>query len=87
MAVELAQRLFAGIEGDVFATEEEALARFALSQKPKPVPALSGDGRIARDLEEYFSQQMLSAETPDEAQAVMRLMSAVTEQLGAVRKP
>ncbi|MCB1312542.1 MAG: GNAT family N-acetyltransferase [Sedimentitalea sp.] len=80
-------RAFAGIEGDVFATEEEALARFALSQKPKPVPALSGDGRIARDLEEYFSQQMLSAETPDEAQAVMRLMSAVTEQLGAVRKP
>lgn len=80
-------RAFAGIDGDVFATDEEALARFALSQEEKPLPALADDSRIASDLQEYFSQQMMSADTPDEAQAVMRLMTAVTEQLGAARRP
>ena len=75
-------RAFSGINNDVFATDEEALECFNQTHAEPKADA----PQIVPDLEEYFAQQMMCAETPDEAEAVQRLKSVVAEQLGSVRK-
>ncbi|AVO38483.1 acyl-homoserine-lactone synthase [Pukyongiella litopenaei] len=71
-------REFAGIDHDVFASEEDVLKRFSR----RAGPSRSGDNDApAAELREYFAQQLREASNDDEARAVRRLMTAVTEHL------
>lgn len=66
-------RAFAGIEGDVFLTDEEALA----------LPAIAGAHAPKSQLEEYCDEQIEFAATDEERLAALRLKAALTEQIHA----
>jgi acyl homoserine lactone synthase len=69
-------RAFAGIEGDVFITDEEALA----------LPAIAGTAAPKSELETYCDEQIAAATTEDERLAALRLKAALTEQIEAHSK-
>ncbi len=71
-------RDFAGIDHDVFATDDEVLERFSRRARPS---RSGGNDAPAAELRDYFAQQLREASNDDEARAVRRLMTAVTEQL------
>ncbi|MDZ7709789.1 MAG: acyl-homoserine-lactone synthase [Roseovarius sp.] len=64
-------RAHAGIEGDVFLTEEQALD---LASRRKSVPARS-------DLETYCDEQIAAASTSEERVAALRLKAALAQQI------
>lgn len=68
-----AVRGFAGIEGDVFLSEEEAIARFgdanAQAQSPKALDALRT----------YMREQLESAQNPHELRAALRMLAELEE--------
>lgn len=68
-------RDYAGIAHDVFATEGEALARFAKGAAARKAATM------ARDLEDYFDEQIRCAQDPAEADAVRRLADAMSDRL------
>jgi len=69
-------RAFAGIEGDVFITDEEALA----------LPAIAGTAAPKSELETYCDEQIAAATTEDERLAALRLKAALAEQIEAHSK-
>ncbi len=71
-------RDFAGIEGDVFLDEEEALALFNSKKAVEPNPA-NRDHKPLTDLEKYFVEQMSAARTEAERQDVLKLIEALTD--------
>ncbi|MES0823995.1 acyl-homoserine-lactone synthase [Ruegeria sp. SCP11] len=76
-------REYAGIEHDVFMTEEQALARFALSKTAKPANV---DHKPLTELEKYFVEQMHSARTKDEVSAVLKLIEALSDRFTPEQK-
>ncbi len=63
-------RAHAGIEHDVFLSDDEALALYRGAESES---ATAGRGELFG----YFAEQLQSAETPEERSAVMRLIEAV----------
>ena len=70
-------RNYAGIEHDVFLTDEQALARHAKTRaKPQ---AANTDHQPLTDLEKYFVEQMNAATSKDEVTAVLKLIEALSD--------
>ncbi|SDC91244.1 acyl-homoserine-lactone synthase [Ruegeria marina] len=78
-------RRFAGIEHDVFLTDEEALKLFNDTHAPgKPMETL-GKGPL-NALETYLLEQIQSADSPQELKMVHELIDAIPSGMSASRK-
>lgn len=78
-------RDYAGIRHNVFLTETEALEQLNRNSMPKdtaiePQDAANRDHQPLSDLEKYFVEQMRAAETEEDRQAVLDLISALTDR-------
>ncbi len=71
-------REYAGIDHDVFLTEEEALKLHAKSKLNSAGPA-NRDHKPLTGLENYFVEQMSAAKTERERQDVLRLIETLTD--------
>ncbi len=76
-------REYAGIEHDVFLTEEQALERFARSKTERPANV---DHQPLSELEKYFVEQMHSAKTEDEVKDVLKLIEALSDRFTPEQK-
>ncbi|MEM6656555.1 MAG: acyl-homoserine-lactone synthase [Pseudomonadota bacterium] len=70
-------RDYAGIEHDVFLTEDEALERFALSRTSAPANV---DHQPLTELEKYFVEQIHSAKSQSEVNDVLKLIEALSDR-------
>lgn len=68
-------RAFAGIEGEVFLTDEEALALPAIARASASAPK--------SHLEEYCDEQIAAAATEHERVAALRLKAALADKVGS----
>lgn len=67
-------RGFAGIEGDVFLSEEEAIAKFGdANAKPQSAKALD-------ELRTYMREQLENAKNPNELRAALRMLSELEKE-------
>lgn len=69
-------RAFAGIEGDVFLTDEEALALSAIAKTAAP----------KSEIETYCDEQIAAATNEDERLAALRLKAALADKIQAHAK-
>ncbi|WP_170382739.1 acyl-homoserine-lactone synthase [Ruegeria atlantica] len=76
-------REYAGIEHDVFLTDEQAVARFARSNTAKPA---NSNHQPLTGLESYFVEQMHSARTKHEVEAVLKLIEALSDRFTPEQK-
>lgn len=76
-------RDYAGIEHDVFLTEEQALSLFERSKADKPANV---DHQPLTDLEKYFVEQMHSAKSKDEVKDVLKLIEALSDRFTPEQK-
>ncbi|WP_170329224.1 acyl-homoserine-lactone synthase [Ruegeria arenilitoris] len=76
-------RDYAGIEHDVFLTEEQALELFAHS---KTLPPANVDHQPLTELEKYFVEQMHSARTQEEVDAILKLIEALSDRFTPEQK-
>lgn len=79
-------REFAGIEGDVFIEEEQALEMFAAKKKAADLNPANQDHKPLTDLEKYFVEQMHAAKTESERQDVLKLIEALSEKFTPEQK-
>lgn len=87
-------REFAGIKGDIFISEEEALRKLelreiamemslaALPDNEMDLEALSKPGASITDLREYCFDQLAGAESEKEMSAAVALMEMLSEKIG-----
>ncbi|WP_171130102.1 MULTISPECIES: acyl-homoserine-lactone synthase [unclassified Ruegeria] len=76
-------RAYAGIEHDVFLSEDEALALFARSKSPLPA---NQDHKPLTDLERYFVEQISASTTEDERMATLKLIETLTDTFSPEQK-
>lgn len=76
-------RNYAGIEHDVFLTDEQALARFARSKTETPANV---DHQPLTELEKYFVEQMNSARTKEEVNDVLKLIETLSDRFTPEQK-
>ena len=87
-------REFAGIDGDIFISEEEALKKLdlrqiaqemslaALPDNELDLEAISKPGASLTDLQEYCFDQLAKAESDSEMSAAVALMEMLSEKIG-----
>ncbi|MFC3614832.1 acyl-homoserine-lactone synthase [Lutimaribacter marinistellae] len=79
-------RDYAGIEHDVFLSEDEALKLFAWNEAAPQIPSpANSDHKPLSTLERYFVEQMREAKTAQERQAVLDLIEALSDRY-AIKK-
>jgi len=88
-------RKFAGIEGDIFISEEDALRKMALREiaqemsevalpgQAADLEALSKPGASITDLREYCFDQLAGAESEKDMSAAVALMQMLSEKIGS----
>ncbi|WP_171099771.1 acyl-homoserine-lactone synthase [Ruegeria sp. HKCCD7255] len=76
-------RAYAGIEHDVFLSEDAALALFARSKSLAPA---NQDHKPLTDLERYFVEQISASTTEDERMATLKLIETLTDTFSPEQK-
>ncbi len=83
-------REYASIEHDVFLSEDAALELFEKSRTPAKIstlqPPANRDHKPLNTLEKYFVEQMTSARTHKERQAVLDLIEALSDKFTPEQK-
>lgn len=81
-------RDYAGIEHDVFLTEDQAQDLFAKSQqKAQPEPSAANfDHQPLSELEKYFVEQMSAARSEAEVKDVLKLIEALSDRFTPEQK-
>lgn len=77
-------RDYAGIEHDVFLTEDQALERFERSKVK--ASAANYDHQPLSQLEKYFVEQMNAATSKDEVDSVLKLIEALSDRFTPEQK-
>ncbi|WP_281971914.1 acyl-homoserine-lactone synthase [Ruegeria faecimaris] len=79
-------REYANIAHDVFLTDEQAIDQYARNKTPADTGVANYDHQPLSQMEKYFVEQMNSATTKAETEAVLNLIEAVSDRFTPEQK-